>query len=183
MKDKLLDALNKCPIDVNELYELIPEVRYLSECESYGEHHQFDVLTHTIKAIEYVNNNYDGKDKYILQVTLLLHDIGKKDSLAYDNNKIHFSGHNEKSIDISLPILHRLQFSESEIKLIIALIDYHDKPVNHPSIMKSLCRYFGHNFIDLLTKVKIADISNHKKEYSEKRMSELTPLISFSRCR
>ncbi len=129
-EDRLLDAM-------------IPEFGDLRDCLQ-NEHHQFDVLEHTLAAYGHLEALINQPDKYFpqtgarvcahldtgqiayLKCALLLHDIGKPASKTVDrHNKIHFYGHGQKSADQALIICHRLKFSRRAIKYIDFLIRNH----------------------------------------------------------
>ena len=125
------------------LDEMIPEISDLRGCFQ-NEHHQFDVLEHTLAAywhLETLLNQPEGSlsrtgsqvrshlnsEKIAnLKCALLLHDIGKPASKTVDRqNRIHFYGHGQKSADQAVRICLRLKFSRRAVKYIEFIIRSH----------------------------------------------------------
>ena len=111
--DKIYDYLLSDNIQLyeNELFEIIPELKYEKNFEQRSEWHCFDVWGHTIATINACDNNVEDR------LVMLLHDIGKPFSYQEDGNIRHFKGHAQKSAEMSKKILDRLNIPEKNKNL------------------------------------------------------------------
>lgn len=102
--EKLYNYLLSDQVEVfeNEIFELIPELKFEKDFEQKSIWHQYDVWHHTIKTIEACDKNKEDR------LVMLLHDIGKPFKYQEEGNIRHFKGHAKKSKEISKPILERL---------------------------------------------------------------------------
>lgn len=100
---------------------ILPELRPLYKFEQNNKYHIYDVLEHTLTAVENIKN--DG----ILKLAALLHDIAKPYCYTEDSRKIgHFYGHAERGVEISDKILTRLKLDNKNKQRILTIIKYHD---------------------------------------------------------
>ena len=166
---EIMDILRDDNIDKEKLLSLIPELNELEECPVIHPAHKFDILTHTLEAVKLVK-------KDILKVALLLHDIGKPSSISYGIHRVtgdvitNFPGHPEKSVELSEPILKRLQVNPSDMRLILKLIYYHDTPIESTEKMKDIQKEIGTQGLGLLLEMQEADLCTHADEYRNKKM-------------
>lgn len=117
-----------------EFYEKNKWGESFINCQQNSYYHRYGVFKHTLIAIETVG----GKDKPftddqidILKWTMLLHDLGKPYvKVVEEDGRESFAGHEEKSVEIGVPILRRMGFSESVINDMALLILNHDKFLN-----------------------------------------------------
>lgn len=91
-------------------------------------HHCYDLFGHLLKSVDNIKasidiNNYDDK---ILLVAAIFHDVGKVDVAVCKDGKNVFYGHANKSAIKVGPVLKRMGFDESEIKIIQFYINHHD---------------------------------------------------------
>lgn len=87
-------------------------------------HHEGDVYTHTLWAIK----SLPHKVSLTLVWAVLLHDIGKPDTITFPKSKgdrIHFNKHVKYSAGIASKIARRLKFPNSERELIVWLVKNH----------------------------------------------------------
>ena len=150
-------------------------------CQQNSYYHRYGVFKHTLIAIELVG----GKDKPftdeqidLLKWTMLLHDLGKPFvKKILDNGNESFAGHEEKSVELGVPILRRIGFSEYKINEISLLIQNHDKFLNindaTPENFRILLNNLGgrKDLFYLLLEVKYADAhakSTHSMEIADK---------------
>jgi poly(A) polymerase len=65
----------------------------------------------------------------LLKLAALLHDIGKPQTKAFDENgRIRFLGHPETGAEAVESILERLRFSTKEVRLVTLMVKYHMRP-------------------------------------------------------
>jgi tRNA nucleotidyltransferase (CCA-adding enzyme) len=170
-KKTLEQILQADAITENEekiIFEIIPELLDEKGFPQNNPWHIYDVWNHTKKVFE---NSKPDKE---IRLVLLLHDIGKPHSFQDDENGTrHFSGHSQKSAEISEQILKRLGYSESEISEICFFIANHDKTIRLEMI----------NFSNLekykkLLYIQYCDASGYNPEYI-KRVFDRLDAIAF----
>lgn len=136
-------------------------------CQQNSVYHKYGVFRHILTTIEAVGNPQipiGDWQKKILKWTMLLHDIGKPyvKTIAEDGTE-SFAGHDDKSVELSAPILDRFYFTREEKNIILTLIKYHDRFLNEGEItvdnMKFLASELNNNkeLFYLLIDVKEAD--------------------------
>ena len=165
--DKIYDYLlsDNILLYENELFEIIPELKYEKNFEQRSEWHCFDVWGHTIATINACDNNVEDR------LVMLLHDIGKPFSYQEDGNIRHFKGHAQKSAEMAKKILDRLNIPEKNKNTIIKLIDMHSKKINIESINAE-----NSDFYKRLLKIKICDAKGYEEEHSKIINKELDKL-------
>lgn len=116
-------------------------------CQQNSSYHKYGVFKHILNTIETVGNPQipvSDKQRKILKWTMLLHDIGKPYvKIMFEDGRESFTGHDEKSEELSVDILNRLDFTESEKKQILTLIKYHDKYLNEGEITQDNMRFLA----------------------------------------
>lgn len=156
--------------DIGLLELIIPEICILKEVEQNTPYHRYNVLEHTLFAVDAIEN------KLILKLSMLLHDTGKATSKTTDRKGIdHFYGHAKSSVNISRDILNRLKYNNNTKRKIITLVKYHDcKLLPNRRSIKALLNKLGsvELFRDLL-KVKWADTLAKNPKYIKCRILEL----------
>lgn len=106
------------------LANIIPEVELLKGVPQPIEyHHEGDVFTHTYLALKSLPEDAPS----YLCWAVLLHDIGKPQTLTHIKKRIVFHNHAEVSAQIAKKILQRLKFTRFAIFDICWLIDNHMK--------------------------------------------------------
>ena len=131
-------------------------------------HHAYNVGDHMLHAVSAVNlerlaDEYSGeefeKNKRILRLTMLLHDIGKPDKKTVDEEGIaHFKFHPEHGTEMSEEILRRLRYDNDTIKMVTGLVAAHE--MRYPAEKKNVRRIIGkvgEEFFPLLYYVNEAD--------------------------
>ncbi len=145
------------------IFHIIPELRKCDLTPQNTPHHCYNVyehIAHSVSSIEPLP---------YLRMMMLLHDIGKPDTLKTDENGIsHFKTHQTVGSQMAEKILNRLRFSNKDTKYICALIAQHDNrfPAADKSVKKFLSK-FGEDFFVDYVKVRIADIyaqSDYKRD-------------------
>jgi len=98
-----------------------PEFDRAMETEQNHPHHCYNVGEHTLHALCNVE-----ADK-VLRLTMLLHDIGKPDSLTVGEDGItHFKGHAAVSAKMAEEFFRRLKFDKDTMDRVCRLVLYHD---------------------------------------------------------
>ncbi len=104
-----------------ELFNLIPELRMCKGFNQNNEWHPYDVLEHTYRVVDGVDNNL------ILRLAALFHDVGKPYTYTEDENGVgHFKGHWKVSKDIFLKFAKKCHLDSKTRELVSRLIYYHD---------------------------------------------------------
>lgn len=98
----------------------IPEMKPMKGFDQRTHWHIYDVLEHTLHALEYTN------DDFIVKMTMLLHDIAKPHTFTFDERGGHFFGHQAESGKIAREILNRLRYDKNTISTVVRLICEHD---------------------------------------------------------
>lgn len=99
----------------------LPEVQNLKgETQNPEFHPEGDVFVHTMNALKH------APEDYILQMALLLHDIGKPDCRKVKNGRIMHPKHAERSYVLSGGVLDRLGVTSKDQEEILWLIRNHD---------------------------------------------------------
>ena len=165
--DKIYDYLlsDNILLYENELFEIIPELKYEKNFEQRSEWHCFDVWGHTIATTSACDNNVEDR------LVMLLHDIGKPFSYQDDGNIRHFKGHAQKSAEMAKKILDRLNIPEKNKNTMIKLIDMHSTKINIESIDAE-----NLDFYKRLLKIKIYDAKGYEEEHSKIINEELDKL-------
>ena len=122
---KLLASDN--PYELKEAYEtgmtavFLPEFDRAMQTEQNHKHHCYSVGEHILHSIEEI------EAEPVLRIAMLLHDIGKPDSLTVDEAGItHFHGHPVLGESMARDILRRLKFDNDTIDKVCRLVRFHD---------------------------------------------------------
>lgn len=153
------------------LPELLPMVGF----EQHNPHHIYDVLEHTLHALEQV------KGTAALRYAVLFHDSGKPLCFSRDEQGAgHFYGHASISAGIAREALTRLRLDSATIDRVALLVKYHDVliPCSPKSVKRWLNRISEEAFRQLL-QVKAADNLAQRPDLSC-RVEELKELSSLA---
>ncbi|MFH1598034.1 MAG: CCA tRNA nucleotidyltransferase [Patescibacteria group bacterium] len=124
--DKILASPNraKAILDLQKsgiLAQILPEViKMIGVAQPYQFHGRADVFKHTIKCVAQLPEEVSRE----LAWAALLHDLGKPATFRRAD-RIRFTRHVQKSVEISKKILKRLHFSRKESEKILWLVKYH----------------------------------------------------------
>lgn len=110
--------------------------KYLNQFEIFKDIYQFDqdsayhkypVCLHSYYVYKYINENYVGNDKFLMQLVALLHDIGKPFCQEYKPNRDYASyyGHENVSAQLAAHFLYRLGYDSDFIKKVVELVGLH----------------------------------------------------------
>ncbi|MCR5108255.1 MAG: CCA tRNA nucleotidyltransferase [Lachnospiraceae bacterium] len=158
--------------------EILPELDSMMETEQNNPHHMYNVLMHTIEALNYSrnwNDKLDTDEKKIVRLALLFHDMGKTECKTTDNEGIdHFKGHASISAEMAEEILRRLKFDNYTINNVIKLIEYHDHryTVTKPGIRK-LVSELGTKLMPLWFVVRRCDTNAQSVFIRDEKLSSI----------
>lgn len=162
-KTEFVKLLQKEPA-YDELFASLKDIPIFKEMYQFNQenpHHQHPLCKHTYHVFEYVNAFYTEKDKQMMQVVALFHDIGKPFCKAYKKLKGHYSyyGHEYVSAQIACHFLYELGFTEEFIHEAVNLIQYHMK-INYggQEAVSEIYRLLGDEYLWKLYFFKEADI-------------------------
>lgn len=150
-------------------FEIIPELKPMDNFEQFNPHHTYNVWEHTLKVLDNTEPNLS------LRLAALFHDSGKPASFFTDDKGVgHFYGHPLASDKIFKEVAKRLKIDHKTRDLTSKLIVYHDDilGIKSKSVKKFLYRY-GIDDVDLLFKLKEADIKGQNPEMMNERLQEL----------
>ena len=147
-------------------------------------HHAYNVGDHMLHAVSAVNlerltGEYSGeeyeKNKRILRLTMLLHDIGKPATKTVDEDGIaHFKGHPELGTRMSGEILRHLRYDNDTVKMVTGLVAAHE--IRYPAEKKSVRRVIGRvgeDYFPLLYYVNEADALAQSMFMREEKLQRL----------
>ncbi len=150
----------------------IPEIASMKGFLQNTPHHKYDVLEHTLKAME----NIESDPFY--KTVMFFHDISKPECHTTDDEgRSHFKGHEIKSAEAALNIMKRLRLPNSFTCRAVKLIKLHDTrtPADKRKV-KHLMSKTGYNDLKALLKIQLADElakSDYKIEEKIKRIEDV----------
>lgn len=134
----------------------LPEICHTWQFVQIGGKHQYDIFTHTLKAVNLV------QDDIVLRLTMLLHDIGKPYVWIQENEKDLFPKHEVVGAALAEQILERLRYDKKTIARVKLLIGAHTRGIMpEESNMRKAIAEFGVDGVYQLLQVKRADIQAH----------------------
>ena len=103
-----------------------PELDKAYDTPQVHPHHRFDVGRHIVESVRF------SKNDRIVRFAMLLHDIGKPDTLTIDDKGItHFRGHPGLSAKMGEEIMRRWKLDNDTIFRVCRLIKHHDMSIGH----------------------------------------------------
>lgn len=152
--DNVVECINN---NLDYLFDLIPEIRYMVGFDHMHPHHHLDVWNHTLLALSQAPNNFD------IRLALLLHDIGKPFSYQERDGVRHFKNHPKVSAIMVYDILNRLNYDKQFIEKICFYVENHDSPISDS--------FLENNYNDalLLFEIQKCDAMAHHPNKLEKR--------------
>lgn len=148
-----------------------PEFDRAMETEQHHPHHMYSVGEHILHSLAYV-----PADK-VLRLTMLLHDIGKPDTLTTDEQGItHFYNHESLSAEMAKTILRRLKFDNDTINMVYKLVMYHDYGNSvEPTlqIVRRAMNKIGEDAFPALFQVKYADMMAQSDYLRDEKLKRL----------
>lgn len=164
---------------------IIPEIKDMFYCDQHNPHHIFNVLEHTLKALEYCPQDE------VLRLSVFFHDIGKPYMKTTDEKGIdHFKKHPAKSAEIAEKILKRFGFPSNVLSDVITLVRYHDERFRKKSEdIKRVLNVTGERLFFKLFEISSCDIMaqsdyqrTEKLEYLKKVEQEARRILKNGEC-
>ncbi len=149
---------------VDILGSVIPELLPIKGFEQKNYHHQYDVLTHTAKAVE------AAEPSKTVRLAMLFHDIGKPHTFSLGSNGVgHFYGHASISRDMTDAILTRLKYDNKTKDTVVRLVKWHDHVIepDERAVKRMLSRSTPAFMRELLA-VKRADTAALAEAYTDR---------------
>ena len=180
----------------------LPELDEMMEWGQSNPHHIYTVGEHSIRSVEIMNfffGNYGGawdaevipahvresageltagltgKQHRLLCVAMLLHDLGKLETMTLDEEGIgHFYGHQEASRKRASKILRRLTFDNETIDIVKRLIQFHDYQFGEreKSMRKAVAK-IGRDLMPMLFLVRYCDILAQNPDMAKEKIDRV----------
>lgn len=132
---------------------VLPEILPMKGLDQRNSHHIYDVLEHSIRAVEQV------KAEPALRFAALYHDTGKPDCMSIDENgRGHFYAHPKISKKHTELRTEKLKLSNALSDEIIFLVEHHDNFIkDEPHIIRKKLAKFGEQRFRNLIRLQKAD--------------------------
>jgi len=171
MLEQIYAIIKETPIDKNALVSIVPILKELDEFEFYHPVHPYQVLDHSIKAAETLENEF-------LRLAMIFHDIGKLNTSIKvphytipDTFVMKSPNHEAESARI-VNELFKGEMDKETLAILSKLIEYHDTSLIHnndETMMQRLVNEYGVAFVGNLLKMQRADMMTHSREYYEQK--------------
>ncbi len=153
------------------LEKILPEVHTLKKVPQDEVYHsEGNAFKHSLSALAHIAPGVNPEACW----AVLLHDIGKTQTVKYCDNRIHFYGHQEAGLEIAKKLLKRLKFSGATQKKILWLIQHHHLFDQFHKMKRSTkLHYFDNPYFSDLLEVYHADLlGSIPKNFSKRKKAE-----------
>lgn len=134
----------------------LPEICHTWQFAQEGGSHQYDVFTHTVKAVSLT------PPTLVLRLAALLHDIGKPFVWQRQGQKDLFYEHSAVGAQLAGDILHRLRYDKKTISQVRRLIAQHERPLTADALcLRRAVADLGADGLGDLLALKRADVRAH----------------------
>ena len=163
---------------VDVLGVCFPELLAMKGFLQKNPHHKYDVLEHSIQAMENIRKEgaEDAEETLAyLKLAALFHDVGKPITYTEDQKGIgHFYGHAKESVVLTEAVLVRLKVEKELRERILCLIRYHDAKIEpEERFIKRWMRKLGTDgFFDLLALQQADDEARGVRTYERTKRRE-----------
>ena len=125
----------------------IPELLPMRGFDQNTRYHCYDVLEHTLHALE---ENSDAD--LVTRLAILFHDVGKPHCYTEDAQGGHFKGHAPIGVEIVARVMKRLRFDNETTARVKMLVDLHDLPIcaNTRSVRRLMSKLSDGDILRLL---------------------------------
>ena len=151
---------------------VLPELLPMQGFAQHNPYHSYDVLTHTLKAVEQI------EPLPHLRLAALLHDVGKPRTFTRSVDGVgHFYGHMHASCEIAGEILSRLRVDNHTRAKVLKLVKYHDVQIiaEEKYVKRWLHKLGVEDFFELL-RLKRSDMIAQKGDVNDPRQAGLLEL-------
>ncbi len=188
--EKILIAADTGILDV-----VFPEFMECVGCMQENKYHNNTVAEHIIDTVRYMQAilglngyvrdprieipyEYTEKEKKILVITMLFHDIGKPRVKFMEGDRAHFWGHQKASAEMAHKALQRLKCDNDTVRTVTSLVTYHDVRFTWnwergSSSARKLANRVGEDNLKLLVAVQYADIFGQAGPYLKESLEEM----------
>jgi tRNA nucleotidyltransferase (CCA-adding enzyme) len=164
------DVYARLILGAAKVAKIVPEILPMVGLDHRNPHHQYDVWVHTAHCVAFA-----PKDP-LVRLTLLLHDIGKPQTMTVGPDGIaHFRNHEEIGAVMAAPRLRALGFPEETTALVCDLIRVHDRDIL-PEELAAWIRRIGTGGVLMLLDVKEADAKAHRGDHRTVRAEQAREL-------
>lgn len=158
---------------------IIPKLLNTVGFDQKSNYHNLDVFEHTLKVLDGIPLDNDGKRDEALSYAALFHDIGKPEVFMFYDGRGHMKRHQEASERIVRDFCSYMKFSNKLTDDICRLVLLHD---TFPEAKKvPVNKFIAENTLEVSEKLYIlqrADILAHSKE-GMKRLELLDAIIEI----
>lgn len=188
----------------------LPELDRMMQTDQQNPHHIYTVGEHSIRGVEWMNRFFGDKagtwddsflpaevegmvcrlvasctekQRQILCLTMLLHDVAKPECMTVDEEGIgHFYRHPEKGSQLARYIMKRLTFDRETMDVVSQLIECHDRQISptSKSVRKSVSQ-IGRDLMPLLTLIQCADVLSQNPEMIETKLARILAVEALYR--
>ncbi len=181
-------------IDSQALQSIVPEINNCIDCPQRNHYHIYSVDDYMFHCIEEINNiektaqkngielTLSDKEKKLVQWSILFNEMGKpqpKEEIIDENGNIRdtFRNYSEYGQEIAENLMERLNFHETDRKIVKALISSHKREeLDTPKAIKRLITDVGKRNINLYLGMKLAEANSKNPEIRNEKISELKAL-------
>ena len=154
------------------LFTVLPELEPMYGFDQRNPHHDYDVYTHTLKALAAC------PPEPVLRWAALLHDTGKPHTFTEDERGGHFYGHAVVSAEIAKRALKAMKCDRKRFDRVLLLVEKHDLVMNGTEKqIKRLVRQIGADAAEQLLYLHKADVTAQAACHRAARIEESDRLL------
>ena len=154
------------------LFTVLPELAPMHGFDQKNPHHDYDVYTHTLKAVA------AAPPEPVLRWAALLHDAGKPHCFTEDERGGHFYGHAAVSKEIARRALHAMKCDRKRLDRVLLLVERHDTVWNGTEQqLKRTVRKIGFDAAYQLILLHKADVSAQAAVHRDVRIAGADRLL------
>lgn len=156
------------------LFTVLPELAPMYQFDQKNPHHDYDVYTHTLKAVSAC------PPEPVLRWAALLHDTGKPHTFTEDVRGGHFYGHAVVSKQIAARALKAMKCDRKRYDRVLLLVEKHDLVLapNEKQI-KRIVRQIGDEAAEQLLLLHKADVTAQAACHRAERIEESDRLLTL----
>ncbi len=154
------------------LFTVLPELEPMYGFDQMNPYHDYDVYTHTLKAVA------AAPPEPVLRWAALLHDSGKPHCFTQDERGGHFYGHAAISKDIARSALHKMKCDRKRLDRVLLLTELHDTVWNGTEKqLKRTVQRIGFDAAYQLLLLHKADVAAQAVHLRGERLAEADRLL------
>ena len=156
------------------LFTVLPELEPMYGFDQKNPHHDYDVYTHTLKAVAAC------PPEPVLRWAALLHDTGKPHTFTLDERGGHFYGHAVVSAEIAKRALKAMKCDRKRYDRVLLLVERHDTVMNGTEKqLKRIVRQIGEEAAEQLLLLHKADVTAQAACHRAERIAESDRLLGL----